>query len=327
MDLRLTGEFRVLSPLTHIGETISTTAYLVQEPILQPDGSIEEVFVYSGNAWRGQLRDLAAEYLLDRLGNPMLGTEAFHLLFSGGRIGGTQSTNIEHARRFRRALPILALFGGGIGSQILPGKMRVRNSYPVCEEAIPALPPDCREVAAGRSYRGMTFEKSFSRKDDAKDPRLEARLLAGAAQQASLPGGSEGGKPARAERDGPADQMRMTVELLAAGAVLANAIDLLDVTEVEAGCLVSALHRFARSPHIGGQAGKGHGLVELDYELIDMDTGERQPFLAIAEGRARLMPPAEQALAAYDDYLRQVYDEFVLANRGEMVALLGAKAQ
>jgi hypothetical protein len=49
--------------------------------------AIEEVFSYSGNAWRGQLRDLAASYMLDALGSPTLSLDAFHLLYSGGRIG------------------------------------------------------------------------------------------------------------------------------------------------------------------------------------------------------------------------------------------------
>jgi hypothetical protein len=47
--------------------------------------AIEEVFSYSGNAWRGQLRDLAASYMLDALGSPTLSLDAFHLLSQGGQ--------------------------------------------------------------------------------------------------------------------------------------------------------------------------------------------------------------------------------------------------
>ena len=103
-NYRIHGEFATLSPLSHIGETISTTTYLVEEPILQPSGEIEPVFVYNGNAFRGQCRDLAATYMLEKLGCAV-SLEAFHLLFSGGRIGGDQSVDIEQARMMRRAVP------------------------------------------------------------------------------------------------------------------------------------------------------------------------------------------------------------------------------
>ena len=346
MNVRLTGLFTLRAPLSHIGEAISTISYLVQEPILQDDGSIEEVFCYSGNAWRGQLRDLAAEYMLDRLGAPALPTEAFHLLFSGGRIGGEMTLDLEQARRYRRSIPMTALWGGGVGNQVLPGKLRVQNSYPLCEEALPVLPPEHHGRAIGRSYRGMTFEKSFSRKDDAKDERLVHFLAAPepATGQTALPGETAPPKRGRS-REAPPDQMRMTVELVAAGVQLHTAIDALSVSEIELGCLVSALHQFSRSPHIGGQANRGHGLVDLVYRLIDPDadavwdqrsgawvdlgpTGrpadQEEPFLAVRGGRSLLSTRAQEAREAYDAYLREQYAAMLARQGGEIVALLGA---
>src|SRR5690606_18060398 len=133
----------------------------------------------------------------------------------------------------RRQIPMIALWGGGVGNQILPGKMRVANCYPVCREAPPSLLPEPHPLRERVSYRQLTVEKSFSRKDDAKDDRYarwmvepEPRL----AQGELLP--SEPAPKPKAN-DGPADQMRMTVELLIAGTVLETAIDILDCTEVE----------------------------------------------------------------------------------------------
>lgn len=312
MNIRLTGFFTLRSPLSHIGETISTTAYLVQEPMLQPDGGIEEVFCYSGNAWRGQLRDLSAAYMLERLGNARVPLDTFHLLFSGGRIGGEQVVDIPAAMRLREAVPHISIFGGGIGNQILAGKLRVGNCYPMCREAAVALPAEHRSE---HSYRGMTFEKSFSRRDDARDGGKSTFLPA--PDLAQLEGPAKRG-------DGPADQMRMTVELLAAGVRLYTEIDALDISEIELGCLVSALHAFSRSPHIGGQANKGHGKVALDYGLLDLDTGADQAFVVVADGQALLAPPARAALDAYDQHLRAQYDAMLANQSGEMRALLGA---
>ncbi len=86
--VRLDGFVRLKSPVSHIGEIISNTSYLVEDSVLQPDGTLEKVFCYSGNAWRGQIRDLMSSYMLDALGRPRLSLDAFHLLYSGGRMGG-----------------------------------------------------------------------------------------------------------------------------------------------------------------------------------------------------------------------------------------------
>lgn len=324
LNVRLTGTFTTRSPLSHIGETISTTAYLVQDPILQPDGGIAEVFCYSGNAWRGQLRDLAATYLLERLG-VRVPLDPFHLLFSGGRIGGDQTIDIAQARAYRQAIPPLAILGGGVGNQILPGKVRVSNAYPVCREAIPVLPGRYRDDALLTTYATLTFEKEFSRKDDSKDERLRP-YLAGAdgaptVRQALLMGDAPT-EPAAPKRDGPADQMRMRVELLVPGVHLYTEIDCLDVTDVELGALVSALHLFARSPYIGGQANKGHGRVTLHYDLLDLDTGEIDEFVTVTDGPARLAPPAAEAKRAYDEFLAS-YDALLAREGPRMSALLG----
>ncbi len=321
MDVRLFGLFTLRSPLSHIGETNSTVSALAEEPILQPDGETEDVFRYSGNAWRGQLRDLAAGYLLDALGGPTLPVETFHLLFSGGAIGGEQTVNLDRARTLLRLVPPLALLGGGVGNQILPGKLRVGSCYPLCVEAIPVLPEalHARALAAG-PYGALTTEQSFSRRDDSKDDRLRPRLVeAPAAGQLALLG-----ETPRTRGEAPPQQMRYTVELLCAGVQLWTAIDALAVSEVELGCLVSALHRFSRSPYLGGKNGTGHGHVALQYELLDLDTGETRPFLAVGDGPCQLAPAAAQAKAAYDGYLRSLYDAYVAERRPELVSLLGA---
>jgi hypothetical protein len=330
VNVRILQRFTLLSPLSHVGETISTTAYLVQDPIIQPDGRVEEVAVYSGNAWRGQLRDLMATYMLAHVGSPTIGLDAFHLLYAGGSIGGPQTTNLGHARAYRAAIPMIALLGGGIGNQILPGKLRVSNAYPACwetEAIVGALyGPEATEVARRTSYTEMTTEKSFSRKDDAKDDRLSGALRSEApalAQGQLIPAEPE--KPRRSEE--PATQMRMTVELLIAGVTLLSHIDLLGATEVEMGCLVSGYHAFSQSPHIGGQARMGHGLVRLETSLLDLDTGEIvEPFLSVAGPAARLSERAEMAKDAYDQHLRGMYDAMLEASGADIRRMIGAAA-
>lgn len=284
----------------------------MQEPIIQPDGSLAEVAVYSGNAWRGQLRDEIASYMLDALGRPELELAAFHLLYAGGSIHGTQVTRLDQARNLRAAIPAIALLGGGVGNQVLPGKLRVSNFYPWCAEAPPSRWPNTADMPPRQalSFRQLTTEKSFSRKDDAKDERYNHHLHA-------LP------EPGERSSDEAAQQMRMTVELLVAGTHLTGHLDVLDVSDVELGCLVSGIHRWSQSPHIGGQANRGHGEADLEMIWVDLDTGESGEFLRVSE-RCLLAPPAEAAKEAYDQHLRTLYDALLSERGGEIKALLGA---
>lgn len=320
-DYRLRGTFRLLSPLSHISEAISTTSYLVEEPILQEDGSIADVFVYSGNAWRGQLRDLAAEYLIDRLKIKQIGLESFHLLFAGGRIGGKQAVDLEAARALRKALPLLAIFGGGVGNQILPGKLRFYQSYLVCAEASRCLFPWLRDAAKARPYRGLAFEKSYTRRDDSKHPDRKELLAGQPQEQKQLPGSTAKSEDG-VDKGTPAQQMRMTMELIAAGSELQTGIDLLGASEAELGCLVSALHRFSASPFIGGRVATGHGHVELDYNL---DGPDGDAFLSVGQGAALLSEAAEEAKAAYDEHVLDLYHQWIEERSEEIVHLLGER--
>lgn len=325
MYVRLQGTFTLRSPLSHIGESIGNRSYLAEEPIIQPDGDVELVFAYSGNAWRGQLRDLMADYMLDHLGAPLLPLDSFHLLYAGGAIGGTQSVDLNQIRAYRRIIPMVSLLGGGVGNQLIPGKLRVGNCYPVCVETLPILPESLHERAEMVSYGQITFEREYSRHDDSKiGPRADriiGLLPSTTGQQTMLLPPPEP-MPETSERP---QQMRVAFELLAPGAALTTEIELQDGTEVELGALVSAIHTFSRSPHIGGKAAQGFGRVTLNYDLIDLDTGEVQPFITIGDGGPKLAPPAQAAKQAYDDHLRTIYNEFLTAHDDGIGELLGAQ--
>lgn len=313
--IRLDGTFELLSPLQHTGESISTDSYLNEAPILLPNGRIEEVFVYNGNAWRGQLRDCAARYMLNKLGIEGIQLPAFHLLFSGGSIGGKQSVDIEQARVFRKYLPIVSLLGGGVGNQLLAGKLCVCDSLPCCKETI-HLTPHRFLPEHLLEYRHLTCEKSFSRKDDSKDEQLRDSYLAiEGAEQLAI----EGTK--KAKDDGPATQMRYTIELMIAGARLYTRIDCKDVTDIELGCLVSALDEFARAPYIGGGSNRGHGLVRLTY-LWQEHGREPEHFLSVGEDESLLSEGAQEAKDAYDDFLRVSYLEHLEKHTSEIRGVL-----
>ncbi len=316
-NYRIYGRFITKSPLSHISEAISTNSYLVQEPILQADGEVEEVFCYNGNAWRGQLRDLCATYLLEKL-NMQVSLDAFHLLFSGGKIGGDQSIDIAQAKLMRKAVPMISLFGGGVGNQIMAGKMKVGNSYPLCIEAMPVLAGKYHEQAEKIEYADLTFEKSFTRFDDSKNMDLHERVNVD--EQHLLEN-----KPKKKEGD-VSTQMRMTSELIIAGTTLVHEIDLVQVSEIELGALVAGLTRFAQVPYIGGQSNKGHGRVNYVSKVVNMSTGEEHNLVCINDDLPKLSEVAEQAKQAYDQHLAELYNTFLQQKESEIRGLLGASA-
>ncbi len=293
MTKKITGIFTTKAPLSHISESIGTTSYLVQEPILQSDGRLEEVFCYSGNAWRGQLRDLAAIYMLDLL-EIKITLDSFHLLFSGGKIGGDQVVNVEKIKNLRQSLPMLALFGGGVGNTIMPGLMRVGNCYPICKEALPVLPSEYKNKDGLISYTDVTFEKEFSRVDDSK----KSDLLKEYTVVTPI-------KTEQSKKKIVSDQMRMSSELICAGIYLYTYIDVIDDNAIYLGVLLSAISQLAGSPFIGGQNNKGHGLVDIQYKLNGYH------FIQIVDGKLSCSKDAEHLLEEYNQYLLN-YKESIL---------------
>lgn len=331
-NLRLDGKITLLSPLSHIGESSGPDSFLSQDIIIGPDGQPVECFVYSGNAFRGHLRDLAAIYMTEKLGGLTYNPAVFYLLFSGGSLGGDQSVDIDQARMYRRNVPMLSVFGGGVGNQILTGKIRVGAMYPLVAECQRVLPEHLRQAGAP-SWRQWTFEKSFTRMDDAKNENLRKHLADPA--QAALPGAEQklltGEAPEeekkRKEKEVP-QQMRYTVEMLAAGAVLYQRIDLCDMSDLELGAFVSALVEFSKHPYIGGKSGTGHGLVDAEYTW--RPAGAREPagkFLSISTDRLWLSQPAEEAKGKYDDFLVRLYDQYLENRADELTKLLAAGAK
>lgn len=313
MNLRLDGKISLLSPLSHIGSSIGPDSYLSESIVIGLDGKPVTCFTYSGNGFRGLLRDLGTEYLLDKIGQPKLPLDTFYMLFSGGAIGGDQSIDIDQGRRYRKLLPLFSIFGGGVGNQILQGKMNIGAMFPLVKECQRVLPVRYRQPDAP-SWRHWTEERSYTRTDDAKDENMRKYL------QTETPVLIEGAEVKPFKKKEASQQMRYTIEMLAAGSVLYQRIDLIDVTELELGAFVSTLHKFSEQPYIGGQNRLGAGLVEAEYEYHT--DGGIKPFMTITESKPQLGSIAENAKLKYDEFLKEIYNKYLLTNQLQLNQLL-----
>jgi CRISPR type IV-associated protein Csf2 len=181
------GVMTAQTSISHIGDTYGISAKLRREKIVQPDGSVEEVPVISGNAIRGILRDRGMLHMLKMLGYGVneetgavngLSLAAFYFLFSGGVLtkqGGNAGLDVDEARKWRKTIPLVALFGGAMGNQIMPGSAKIGKAIPICKETAHLIPE--RFVTGNeQSIWDMCQEEAYTRRDDEKNEKLRALI-------------------------------------------------------------------------------------------------------------------------------------------------------
>lgn len=315
------GVMTALTSISHIGESYGVNSKLRREKVVELDGSVEEVPIISGNSLRGILRDRGMLHMLRSLGYGVneetgevsgLPIAAFYFLFSGGALTstGSRGLDIDEARRWRELIPLVALFGGAMGNQIMPGKVRIGKAIPICQETAHLVPE--RFVGDGLlSIWDMCQEEAYTRRDDEKNeslrqliqPQIRALIEAKAAAGREKRGTSE---DVADQETGQKQQMRYYVETIAAGTRLYWDITLDDVTDVEFEAFAVALAEFGRAPYIGGKSGVGHGKVAIRFDKWI----EINPRLA-PQGREVAMPLGSRYmdhLKAHGDEIRSVID-------------------
>lgn len=294
--LRIETIYTLKQPLSHIGENESTTSFLNTIRIAA-NGKTEEVFAMTGNAIRGMLRDSAARHLLKML-NVKVKKKEFNILFSGGNISGAMNTDIDQAKKYREILPMISVFGAGIGNQILSGKITQGFALPVCQETVGIIPEiqGINKTLFASSWKKLTGTINFTRFDDSKNTNYQPFLHEEEKEEKS---------------DGAAStQMRYEVEYLVPGAQLYHIINMDTDKEVELGVLVAALKEFAKAPILGGMGGKGFGQCDADIFL------DRELFVEISNAQIEMSEKAEKALKSYN--------QFILDNADEIINFLGA---
>jgi CRISPR type IV-associated protein Csf2 len=305
------GTMTLLTSCSHIGESFGINSKLRREKVVQPDGVVEEVPIVSGNSIRGILRDRGMFHMLKTLGYGVneetgevqgLSLAAFYFLFSGGALTktGSRGLDIDEARRWRDLIPLVAIFGGAMGNQIMPGKVKVGKGIPICSETAHLLPKRFVDGNELKSIWDICQEEAYTRLDDEKNeklrqliaPQVRGLLEAKAAEEREKRGTSRD----VAGETGQKQQMRYFVETLAAGTQLFWEITLDDVTDLEFEAFAVCLTEFGRWPYIGGKSGVGHGKVAIHFDQWI----EINPRLA-PEGKAVGFPLGSQYVAHLEE--------------------------
>lgn len=241
------------SPLSHGSDSkLSNLSMFRRQTMLCVNGGHLNVPYYSGNAVRGQLRNLLAADFVQRL-NLKPTMWFFSLLFEGGSLDeraisksaakafGVRANSVELRDRaaLRAKLPFLSLFGVALPGQPISGQMEVRDLLPQCITQPTAL----HDLSSLISYEYLT-----RRSDDecaAQDDTKSAAMIA-------------------------------SHEVMVAGAQLTGGIDLRQgISPTEASCLTHGLHLLMQQGRFGGSTRRGWGIVQISIpNLADLPTPE-----------------------------------------------------
>lgn len=249
------------TPLSHGAEGKAGNATLFRRiDVLGSNDAVMYLPYYSGNAVRGQMRDMLADHFLKALGfkpnrtTPAVKLWFFYALYSGGaleeksdatkaikrQLGDNGAIRTDGVRDFRLNLPSLSLLGCALGNRILPGHVQVAD-----------LRPECIEWGTGKKSvtELMTWE-FLTRREDHEDHEEHHGMIA-------------------------------STECLLPGVILEGGVDLdSSIPEVEASALCCGLTLLKRRGKIGAENRRGMGRVNIELSGAIVDPGIYESWLA-----------------------------------------------
>lgn len=336
---RWQGIITALSPIHHGGDgSDGTIKPFATQKVISADGeTVTQIPRISGNSIRGQWRDVAARTLLRLLEVPehSLTPAAFYFLFSGGALSkgdsGVKVLNLPAARDLAALVPSVALFGGGVGTMLLPGKLKVGDALPLCRETA-HLVPEAYQDRCLLSIWDLRDMQQFSRMDDARRldgmeflPPVERQALEAPRQAAPKKPRATAGlfgdeeptpeperpAPVQKAEPGVAVMMRYGFEVLAAGTQFAHSIGIFDASPLELSTLFLTLQEWSRDAHLGGRSAQGWGKIAVRYDdWITID-----PLVQVSQSLVR----------AQDGLLSpEMYTEHVTERRDAILSALAA---
>lgn len=238
--------FMTLSSLAHGGDAKAGNATLFRRmQVLSDTGATLSLPFYSGNAFRGQMRDLLADDFLRALDikpsktKPPIALWFFHTLYAGGALeensdaskafgkllGANGAIKAEGIYQFRDTLPMISALGCSLGNRIIEGRTNFGD-----------FRPECFEWSNGdiKASELMTWEFLTRRED------------------------FEG------HEDGENKSMIANTECLKAGVVLHGGIDLRGhASDLERSVIGKGLSLLAERGFVGADSRRGFGKVEI----------------------------------------------------------------
>lgn len=236
------------TPIAHGSDQKSGNATLFRRiQVITDAGAMLELPYISGNAVRGQLRDIVADNFTAGIGlqprrdKPPYALWFYHSIYSGGALseGGKETKAVdallgvggalktEGLRTLRTTLPMVSLLGCALTNRIIPGRISVGDLRPVCHEW---------NNGGTQPVRDLMTWTYLTRREDHEEHE-------------------------KGEHSG----MIANTECLRPGTLLEGGIDLSPhISPIEASCLGDALESWRTRSAIGAQNARGLGRVAFD---------------------------------------------------------------
>jgi hypothetical protein len=260
-----------LTPIVHSSGNMGNDSIFMREKVANPDepGSFpDEVPCLTGNSLRHALREALTWLTLREIGLEIggLSVAAQHFLLSGGSMGkGASTLDVEGFRELKERFPYLALFGGGLGTSLITGKLHVGPGVLVCRQnawrladLCPVLADDARQAHPAEEY---TERGQGTRHDARRSPVAEHLMPAADAEAWSR----ERMKSAKENADEGSDSTQMIYgyEKICAGSRFLWQVGGAHLTPLEHSALICALLALQHRGELGAKTGTGHGRVRL----------------------------------------------------------------
>ena len=242
--MKINLELLLKAPLLHFSDERMGTMQVARTMKYKYNEKYIDVPVLSGNALRGELRRIAMDDYLKKIGIEDEGISAklYYMFFTGGALtSGSRFMEISKKREMRKMCPPLSLFGTAIGDQIPEGKLKVSIFKPICKEL-----NEYNNKKSEISFYEMLEDIFYTRRDDLKSKDVNI---------------------SDETKNDNAQQMKYEAQGLSAGTVLEGNIIIENSNEIEKSCLFSILENFRKMPFIGGKSATGHGEVEMIQDI------------------------------------------------------------
>jgi len=308
-----------LTPIVHSSGTVGNEALLMTERVVDPDdpqGLPQDVPCLTGNSLRHALREALAHLTLRTLDLELgsLPVAAQHFLLSGGSLGRQAETlDVAGYRRALELFPYLGLFGGGLGSLLIPGKLQVAYAILLCAQnawRVRLLCPPLTELAGDLQPAEEYRERRQATRHDARRGLL--------ARHALRPEDRDAWEQSLSSEEGATDsnQMIFAYEAVCAGARWLWQVGGVLMTPLEHSALVCALLALGARGQLGAKGATGHGAVALRAVHASGETSSLAEGLRALDQDARIEATARQFAGPYLDH--------VVMNRTDLLAWLTA---
>lgn len=236
-----TGTATALTSISHAGDTRGTLTLLRRERIIQPDDTIAEIPIISGNCLRGTLRRHAEEQLRDVLDyTGQLSLAAAHTLRAGGSLTKTSNGEPLSGSRLatlRALIPVIGIFGAATTGRIIDGCLQVGKLIPHLAETVHITGAPTTRTAFD------TVQIEYYTQADTSH---------------------EHNSPANPDEEPTLQPMRYGIETFPTGTRFAVHLHLNRPTPLEAAFFTDLLTSYTRRATVGGRLGIGHGRLHLD---------------------------------------------------------------